>query len=111
MKKNVIKIVALALAVSGAVTLAPTELNLGMKAAYAAETNSSELSSLKLETNSGSTIRCYDDKGYDSDDKVDSNDMKYDIQYYAKTNSKKIKVKIDGVNDKYVRVFTNDFKL
>lgn len=108
MNKNALKIVALALAVSGAVTLAPTELNLGTKVVYAADTNSSDLSSLKIETSSGSTIRTYDDNDYDSDNKVDSSDMKPDTQYYAKTSSKKIKVKIDGVDDKYVRVFTND---
>lgn len=108
MNKNVLKIVALALAVSGAATLAPTGLNLGTKVVYADDTNSSDLSSLKIETSSGSTIRTYDDNDYDSDNKVDSGDMKPDIQYYAKTNSKKIKVKIDGVDDKYVRVFTND---
>lgn len=108
MNKNALKIVALALAVSGAVTLAPTELNLGTKVVYAADTNSSDLSSLKIQTSSGSTIRTYDDNDYDSDNKVDSGDMKSDIQYYAKTSSKKIKVKIDGVDDKYVRVFTND---
>ncbi|OOM16523.1 N-acetylmuramoyl-L-alanine amidase family protein [Clostridium saccharobutylicum] len=107
MNKNVIKVVALALALSGAVTLAPKELNLGVKTVYAA-TNSSDISALKVETNGGSNIKLYTDNDYDSDNKVDSGDVSPKETYYAKTSSKRIKLNIDGVDKQYVRVFTSD---
>lgn len=108
MNKNVLKIVALALAVSGAATLAPTGLNLGTKVVYADTTNSDDISSLKVETSGGSSLRLYTDNDYESDDKVDASDVKPDTQYFTKTSSKRIKLKINGVDDKYVRVFTSD---
>lgn len=110
MSKNVKRIVALALAVGTISAAAPaTSANLLMAKAYASDTNDdSTFESLKLETSSGSNIKIYDSSSYDSDDKVDDEDMQPDDIYYAKTSSSTINVTIDGVKSKYVRVFKDD---
>lgn len=104
MNKNIKRIIALALAFGTVSAVAPAGTLLTTKA-YASSNSDSELSSLKLETGSGSSIRLYDSDNYD--DKVNSDDVNEGETYYAKTTSSKIKLDISGVSDKYVKVFTS----
>ncbi|OOM71288.1 cadherin-like beta sandwich domain-containing protein [Clostridium sp. BL-8] len=67
--------------------------------------NEDELDSLKLENSSGDTINLYNDDDYDSDNKVDSEDVDSGTDYYAKTSSNTVQVHISGVSSKYVRIF------
>lgn len=107
MSKNVKRIVALALAVGTISAAAPaTSANLLMAKAYASDNSDSTFDSLKLETSSGGSIKIYDSSSYD--DKVDSDSLEPDTDYFAKTSSDTITIKVDGVKSKYVRVFKND---
>ncbi|AQR97854.1 N-acetylmuramoyl-L-alanine amidase family protein [Clostridium saccharoperbutylacetonicum] len=107
MSKNVKRIVALALAVGTISAAAPaTSANLLMAKAYAADNSDSTFDSLKLQTSSGGSIKIYDSSSYD--DKVDSDGLEPDTDYFAKTSSDTITIKVDGVKSKYVRVFKND---
>ncbi|OOM71287.1 cadherin-like beta sandwich domain-containing protein [Clostridium sp. BL-8] len=67
-----------------------------------------ELDSLKLETTNGDNIRLYEDDDYDSDEKVDNEDVDPDTDYYAKTSSNTVNVHIGGISSKYVRVFKSN---
>lgn len=112
MSKNLKKIVALAM-VFGTISIAAPAIsntNFLTTKAYASsdENDTDEFNSLKLETSDGSSIKLYDDDSYDSDNKVDSDDVDPDTEYYAKTSSNKINVDISGVSSKYVRVFRKD---
>ena len=71
MNKNIKRIIALALAFGTISAVAPTT-SLFTTKAYAAdaENDDDELSSLELETGSGTNIKLYEDDDYD--DKVDS---------------------------------------
>ncbi|OOM71289.1 cadherin-like beta sandwich domain-containing protein [Clostridium sp. BL-8] len=112
MSKNLKKIVALAMVIGTISVAAPaiSNTNFLITKAYASsdENDNDTFDSLKLETSDGSSIRLYDDDSYDSDNKVDSGDVKEDTDYYAKTSSNTIHIDIDGVSSKYVRVFRKD---
>lgn len=104
MNKNIKRIIAIALTVSAFSAIAPaTNINFMTTKAYAADDNDKELKKLSLETSSGSSIKMYEDSRYD--DKIDSDDIKDEGTYYAKTSSSKIKINTSGPNTKYVRVF------
>lgn len=104
MNKNIKRIIALALAFGTISAVAPTT-SLFTTKAYAASNDDKELSSLKLETGSGTNIKLFEDDDYD--DKVDSDKVSEGDTYYAKTTSGKIKLDLSGVNDKYIKVFTS----
>lgn len=104
MNKNIKRIIALALAFGTISAVAPTT-SLFTTKAYAASNDDKELSSLKLETGSGTSIKLYDDDDYD--DEVKSKDVTEGDTYYAKTKSGKIKLDLSGVDDKYIKVFTS----
>lgn len=110
MNKNLKKIVAIALAIGTISAVAPaTNINFLTTKAYASsddDTNDeTELESLQLLTESGSKIKLYESSSYDSDDKVDADDVETDGKYYAKTSADTISIDIDGPSSKYVRVF------
>jgi FOG: Glucan-binding domain (YG repeat) len=110
MNKNLKKIVAIALAIGTISAVAPaTNINFLTTKAYASsddDTNDeTELDSLQLLTESGSKIKLYTDSSYDSDDKVDADDVEAGEKYFAKTSSDTINIDIDGPSSKYVRVF------
>ncbi|MBE6089757.1 MAG: cell wall-binding protein [Clostridium beijerinckii] len=110
MNKNLKKIVAIALAVGTISAVAPaTNINFLATKAYASSDDDSndetELESLQLLTESGSKIKLYTDSSYDSDDKVDADEVEDNEKYYAKTSSDTINIDIDGPSSKYVRVF------
>ncbi|NOW06533.1 N-acetylmuramoyl-L-alanine amidase family protein [Clostridium beijerinckii] len=110
MNKNLKKIVAIALAIGTISAVAPaTNINFLTTKAYASSDDDSndetELESLQLLTESGSKIKLYESSSYDSDDKVDEDDVEPDGKYYAKTSADTISIDIDGPSSKYVRVF------
>lgn len=107
MNKNLKKIVAIALAVGTISAVAPaTNINFLTTKAYASSDNDeTELESLQLLTESGSKIKLYTDSSYDSDDKVDADQVEAGEKYFAKTSSDTINIDIDGPSSKYVRVF------
>lgn len=108
MNKNLKKIIAVVLAVGTISAVAPaTSVNLLTTKAYATagENTEKQVDSFELETSSGSNIKIYDDNDYSSDNKVDKGDIDEGDTYYAKTSSNKIKVNIDGIDDKYIKVF------
>lgn len=101
MNKNLKKLIACALTISAFNALIPvTNFDLMITKVYAA---SNELTSLKLKTSSGSTIKTYSDDDYKSKNEVDDGKMKTNDTYYAKTSSSKIKISASGAS--YVRVF------
>jgi len=108
MNKNIKRIIALALVFGTVSAVAPaTGVNLLTTKAYASTTNDDdEFSSLELKDGDGTKIRLYKDDDYD--EKADDDDLSDTDKFYAKTSSSKIKLDIDGVNDKYVKVFTSD---
>jgi archaellum component FlaG (FlaF/FlaG flagellin family) len=112
MSKNLKRIIAMAMVVGTISVAAPAVSNANFLTtkAYASsdENDTDTFNSLKLETSDGSSIKLYDDDSYDSDNKVDSDDVKEDTDYYAKTSSNTIHIDIDGVSSKYVRVFRKD---
>ena len=107
MNKNVKKIVALALAFGTIAAVAPaTNLNFLTTKAYASSTNDDEtLDSIKLETSGGSSIRLYNDDDYDSDHKVDDDDVSKGDTYYAKTSASTVNIDTSGISSSYIRVF------
>lgn len=109
MNKNLKKIIAIALAIGTISAVAPAKYtNLLTTKAYASsddENDETTLDSLELQTSSGSTIKLYDDDSYDSDNKVDSDEVSDGDTYYAKTSSSTVNIDIDGPSSKYVKVF------
>lgn len=110
MNKNLKKIVAIALAIGTISAVAPaTNINFLTTKAYASSDDDSndetELESLQLLTESGSKIKLYESSSYDSDDKVDADQVEAGEKYFAKTSSDTINIDIDGPSSKYVRVF------
>ncbi|BCZ49042.1 hypothetical protein psyc5s11_51090 [Clostridium gelidum] len=108
MNKNLKRIMALVLVLGTVSAVAPaTNFNILTTKAYASDDENDEttLKSLELKTSSNSTIRLYDDSDYDSDNKIDDDEVKDDGKYYAKTSSSKISIDIDGPSTKYVKVF------
>lgn len=107
MNKNIKRIIALALVFGTFSTVAPvTNFNLLITKAYATEDNTYDtLDSLKLLTSGGSNIRLYSDDGYDSSDKVDSDEVADGEKYYARTSSKTISIDTDGPSTRYIKVF------
>ena len=101
MNKNIKKLIACALTISALSAFMPTmNFDLMTTKAYAA---SNELTSLKLKTSGGSTIKTYSDDDYKSKNEVDDDEIKTSDTYYAKTSSSKIKISTSGAD--YVRVF------
>lgn len=109
MNKNIKKVIAIVMAVGTISAVGPinSTVNLLTTKAYASSSDNSddELSSLKLETSSDSSITLYSDDDYKSDNKVSSSSVSKNDDYYAKTSSSTVHVSISGVNSKYVRVF------
>ncbi|AGF58531.1 hypothetical protein B0P06_003152 [Clostridium saccharoperbutylacetonicum] len=106
MNKNLKRIIALVLAIGAfSVSTPATRLNLLTTKVYAADNSTDTLSSLRLEKSSGSDIQLYSDSDYESDNKVDDNDVTKGDTYYAKTSTSKVKIEADGPDEKYVRVF------
>lgn len=103
MNRNIKKIIAVALTVSAFSVIVPaTNLNLITTKVYAA---TGDLTSIKVKTSSGSTIKTYSDNNYKSKNEVDDDEMDDDGIYYAKTTSDKIKISTSGVSSSYVRIF------
>jgi len=106
MNKNIKRIVAIALAIGTFSAISPaTNVNLLTTKAYAATNDTDTLSSLSLETTSGSTIKLYSDTDYASSNKVDSSDVTDGDTYYAKTSSSTINISKGGPSSTYVKVF------
>ena len=105
MNKNIKKMIAIALTVSAFAAVAPAaNINFMTTKAYAASDDET-LSSLKLKTSSGSTIKIYSDDDYKSKNEVDSDDVVDGDTYYAKTSSSKIKISTSGPSSSNVRIF------
>ncbi|OCA97427.1 N-acetylmuramoyl-L-alanine amidase family protein [Clostridium beijerinckii] len=105
MKKNMIKIVSIALALGIVSAAAPaTNINVLTIKAYAANDNDDDyLDRLELNDEDGNNIKLYSDSDYDS--KVNASDVEQGETYYAKASSDTVSIKIDGPDEKYVRVF------
>lgn len=63
------------------------------------------LDSLELLNADDNNIKLYSDNDYDSDNKVDSDEVEEGETYYAKTSSDSISVDIDGPDENYVKIF------
>lgn len=105
MKKNMIKIVSIALALGIVSAAAPaTNINVLTTKAFAANDNDDDyLDRLELNDEDGNNIKLYSDSDYDS--KVNASDVEEGETYYAKTSSDTVSIDIDGPDEKYVRVF------
>ena len=112
MNRNIKRIIALVLVFGTFSAIAPvTSLNLLVTKAYATDDNTEHtLDSLKLLTSSGSNIKIYSDDSYHNDDKVDSDEVKENKKYYAKTSSKTISLDTNGPSQKYIKVFKGTSK-
>jgi len=112
MNRNIKRIIALVLVFGTFSAVAPvTRLNLLVTKAYATDDNTEHtLDSLKLLTSSGSNIKIYSDDSYHNDDKVDSDEVKENKKYYAKTSSKTISLDTNGPSQKYIKVFKGTSK-
>ncbi len=103
MNKNLKKVIAIALTVSAFSAVVPgTNFGLITTKAYAA---SGDLTSIKLKTSDGSTIKTYDDDDYKSKNEIDDNELENEDTYYAKTSSSTIKITTKGVSSSNVRIF------
>ncbi|EHI99805.1 cell wall binding repeat-containing protein [Clostridium sp. DL-VIII] len=103
MNKNLKKVIAIALTVSAFGAVIPgTSFGLISTKAYAA---SGDLTSVKLKTSDGSTIKTYDEDDYKSKNEVDDDKLEDNGIYYAKTSSDTIKVTTKGVSSSHVRIF------
>jgi hypothetical protein len=107
LNKNIKKIIAVVMAIGTISAVSPvTNANVLTTKAYASTTNDeTELESLKLETSSGSNIKLYSDNDYDSDNKVDSEEISDGDIVYAKTSENTVSINADGPSSKYIRVF------
>ena len=112
MNRNIKRIIALVLVFGTFSAVAPvTRLNLLVTKAYATDDNTEHtLDSLKLLTSSGSNIKIYSDDSYHNDDKVDSDEVKENKKYYAKTSSRTISLDTNGPSQKYIKVFKGTSK-
>ena len=103
MNRNLKKIIAVSLIIGAFNSITPaTNFSFITTKAYAA---SGDLTSIKLKTSSGNTIKTYSDSDYKSKNEVDDNEINDDGTYYAKTSSDKIKISTSGVSSSYVRIF------
>jgi len=103
MNRNLKKIIAISLIIGAFNSITPaTNFNFITTKAYAA---SGDLTSIKLKTSSGNTIKTYSDNDYKSKNEVDDDEMDDEETYYAKTSSDKIKISTSGVNSSHVRIF------
>lgn len=102
MNRNIKRIVALTIAATAFSAIVPaTSLTL-TTTAYA---STGDLSSIKLKTSSGSTIKTYSNDDYKSKNEVDDDELKNNETYYAKTSSSKIKLSVNGADSSNVRIF------
>jgi glucan-binding YG repeat protein len=102
MNRNIKRIVALTIAATAFSAIVPaTSLTL-TTTAYA---STGDLSSIKLKTSGGSTIKTYSDDNYKSKNEVDDDELKNNETYYAKTSSSKIKISVNGADSSNVRIF------
>lgn len=102
MNRNIKRIVALTIAATAFSAIVPaTSLTL-TTTAYA---STGDLSSIKLKTSSGSTIKTYSDDDYKSKNEVDDDELNNNETYHAKTSSNKIKISTNGTNSSNVRIF------
>jgi len=103
MNRNLKKIIAISLIIGAFNSITPaTNFSFITTKAYAA---SGDLTSIKLKTSSGNTIKTYSDNDYKSKNEVDDDEMDDEETYYAKTSSDKIKISTSGVNSSHVRIF------
>ena len=74
-------------------------------AAYASSDDADEIYELDIEDSDGNSIDLYSDDDYEDevDDDLDEGDT-----YYAESDTSKISIDTDDVDDDYVRIFAND---
>lgn len=110
MSKNVKRIIAMILAIGTISFIAPAaNVNLLTTKVYADESKDTTLSSLQLKDSSGSVIKLYSVSNYNSDSRLDENDIPQTNEtYYAKTSKNSVKVSISGTDNKYVKVFKGE---
>lgn len=74
-------------------------------AAYASSDDADEIYELDIEDSDGNSIVLYSDDDYEDevDDDLDEGDT-----YYAESDTSKISIDTDDVDDDYVRIFAND---
>ncbi len=74
-------------------------------AAYASSDDADEIYELDIEDSDGNSIDLYSDDDYEDevDDDLDEGDT-----YYAESDTSKITIDTDDVDDDYVRIFAND---
>jgi len=101
MNRNLRKIIAVTFIIGAFSAVIPANFNLMTTNVYA----SNELTSLKLKTLGGSTIKTYSDDDYKSKNEVDDDNFESDHTYYAKTSSSRIKISTSATSTSYVRVF------
>jgi len=103
MNRNIKKIIAAALIIVAFNSVMPgANFNLMTTKAYA---SSGDLTSIKVKTSSGTTIKTYNYDDYKSKNEVDYDEMDDGETYYAKTSSDKIKISTSGVSSSHVRIF------
>lgn len=106
MSKNIKRIVAMVVAIGTVFSIAPAaNFNFLTERAYAEDNTDDELDSLELFTESNSRIRLYESYDYDSDSRIDSDEVEPRRTYYAKTTSNIIHLDVDGIDSDYIRVF------
>ncbi|MDO5516365.1 MAG: cadherin-like beta sandwich domain-containing protein [Clostridium sp.] len=107
MKENIKKIAVIATVLFASCGVLPADnYNIFNEKAYASSSSDYELSELELKSSGGSKIKLYDSSSCDSDDKIDSSDVKAGRTYYTKKISyENVKIDISGVDDDKVRVF------
>lgn len=112
-RKNITKIVAVALTVSAFSAIAPTTLpiNLGTEKAYAASDDLDSIKGIDVETSKGKTVKLYTKSSYKSSSKLDDDDKVPDT-LYAKVSSsvKKIEISIDEASGWKVEEITKGSK-
>lgn len=107
MKNSIKKISAIAAVLFASCGVLPAgNCNVFTEKAYASTSSDYELSELELKSSGGTNIKLYDSSSCNSDDKIDSSDVKAGKTYYTKKISyENVKIDVSGVDDDNVRVF------
>ena len=105
MNKNIKRIVAMALAISGISAVVPaTNFNLFTTKAYASSDDADTLDSLELLDEDDDSIDLYEDNDYEEE--IDSDEVEEGNTYYAETSSDIVHIdEIDGADQDNVRIF------
>ncbi|BCZ45003.1 hypothetical protein psyc5s11_10700 [Clostridium gelidum] len=113
-KKDIKKIISIALAFSLTPTIMPSVLNLGTTAVYAAS-SSGYVTDIKLETNKDDTVKVYTKSSYNSRYKLSEISDKAPTSLYAKVRSNVRKIKITdidlGTNCDKVEIYKGSTKI